>query len=88
MRGGDTLYICVAASYFVFMEVIKMNQKEFLDELNKREDGFILNQNKYYSVVTDSFDTDGGEKKLRIAQEECAELIMAISKYLRDPDCS
>lgn len=22
MRGGDTLYVCVAASYFVFMEVI------------------------------------------------------------------
>lgn len=65
-----------------------MNRKEFLDELNKRKDGFILNQNKYYSVVTDSFDTDGGEKKLRIAQEECAELIQAISKYLRDPDCS
>ena len=65
-----------------------MNQKEFLDELNKRKDGFILNQNKYYSVVTSSFDTDGGEKKLRIAQEECAELIQAISKYLRDPDCS
>lgn len=35
-----------------------MNQKEFLDELNKRKDGFILNQNKYYSVVTDSFNTD------------------------------
>ena len=65
-----------------------MNQKEFLDELNKRKDGFILNQNKYYSVVTSSFDTDGGEKKLRIAQEECAELIQAIRKYLRDPDCS
>lgn len=28
MRGGDTLYICVAASYFVFMEVIKMNAKK------------------------------------------------------------
>ena len=28
MRGGDTLYICVAASYFVFMEVIKMNAKQ------------------------------------------------------------
>lgn len=36
MRGGDTLYICVAASYFVFMEVIKMNQKEFLDEIEKK----------------------------------------------------
>ena len=88
MRGGDTLYICVAASYFVFMEAIKMNRKELLDELNKRKDGFLLNQNKYYSVVTSSFNTDGGEKKLRIAQEECAELIQAISKYLRDPDCS
>ena len=65
-----------------------MNQKEFLDELNKREDRFLLNNNKYYSVVNNSFDTDGGEKKLRIAQEECAELIQAISKYLRDPDCS
>lgn len=65
-----------------------MNQKEFLNELNKRKDGFILNQNKYYSVVNNSFNTDGGEKKLRIAQEECAELIQAISKYLRDPDCS
>ena len=65
-----------------------MNQKEFLEELNKREDGFLLNQNKYYSVVNNSFNTDGGEKKLRIAQEECAELIQAISKYLRDPDCS
>lgn len=28
MRGGDTLYICVAASYFIFMEVIKMNVKK------------------------------------------------------------
>lgn len=28
MRGGDTLYFCVAASYFVFMEVIKMNAKK------------------------------------------------------------
>ena len=28
MRGGDTLYFCVAASYFVFMEVIKMNAKQ------------------------------------------------------------
>ena len=28
MKGGDTLYICVAASYFVFMEVIKMNAKK------------------------------------------------------------
>lgn len=65
-----------------------MNQKEFLDELNKREDGFLLNQNKYYSVVSNSLSTDGGEKKLRIAQEECAELIQAISKHLRDPDCS
>lgn len=65
-----------------------MNKKEFLDELNKREAGFLLNQNKYYSIVNDSFNTDGGEKKLRIAQEECAELIQAISKRLRDPDCS
>lgn len=28
MRGGDTLYICVAASYFIFMEVMKMNAKK------------------------------------------------------------
>lgn len=65
-----------------------MNRKEFLDELNKREERFSLNQKRYYSVVIDSLDADGKEKKLRIAQEECAELIQAISKYLREPDCT
>lgn len=65
-----------------------MNREEFLDELNKRGSNFFLNKKKYFTVTNDSFNADGGEKKLRIAQEECAELIQAISKYLRDPDCS
>ena len=65
-----------------------MNRKEFLDELNKREERFSLNQKKYTSVIIDSYNADGKEKKLRIAQEECAELIQAISKRLRNPDCS
>lgn len=34
MRGGDTLYICVAASYFVFMEVIMI--KRFCIECDAR----------------------------------------------------
>lgn len=65
-----------------------MNRKEFLDELNKREEHFYIDQKKFRSVVIDSYSADGPEKKLGIAQEECAELIQAISKYIRVRDCT
>lgn len=65
-----------------------MNRKEFLDELNKRGGYFSFDSAKYEAIIDESFITDGKEKKLRIAQEECAELIQAISKYLREPDCT
>lgn len=42
-----------------------MNRKEFLDELNKREERFSLNQKKYTSVIIDSFNADGREKKAK-----------------------
>ena len=60
-----------------------MNHDEFVSELNKREAYFELDDHKYGHILSKSFIVDGDKKKLQIAQEECAELIQAISKKLR-----
>lgn len=60
-----------------------MNREEFISELNKREACFELDTDKYGRILTKSFIVDGSKKKLQISQEECAELIQAISKRLR-----
>ena len=60
-----------------------MNREEFISELNKREACFELDNQKYSLILTKSFIIDGDKKKLQISQEECAELIQAISKKLR-----
>lgn len=60
-----------------------MNHEEFISELNKRPQCFELDIDKYRFILAKSFIYDGDEKKLQIAQEECAELIQAISKRLR-----
>lgn len=60
-----------------------MNRKEFISELNKRDPYFELDNHKYSCILAKSFIVDGDKKKLQISQEECAELIQAISKKLR-----
>ena len=60
-----------------------MNREEFISELNKRDAYFELNDHKYGHILSKSFIVDGDKKKLQISQEECAELIQAISKKLR-----
>ena len=60
-----------------------MNREEFISELNKREAFFELDNQKYSRILAASFIVDGDKKKLQISQEECAELIQAISKKLR-----
>lgn len=60
-----------------------MNREEFISELNKREAFFELDNQKYSHILAKSFMFDGDKKKLQISQEECAELIQAISKKLR-----
>ena len=60
-----------------------MNREEFISELNKREACFELDKQKYSLILAKSLMVDGDKKKLQISQEECAELIQAISKKLR-----
>lgn len=60
-----------------------MNREEFISELNKRPAYFDINHKRYAHILGMSIVTDGKEKKLQISQEECAELIQAISKNLR-----
>lgn len=60
-----------------------MNREEFISELNKRDPYFELDDQKYGNILAKSFIVDGDKKKLQISQEECAELIQAISKKLR-----
>jgi len=60
-----------------------MKREEFISELNKRSPYFTLNASKYGSILAKSFLFDGDKKKLQISQEECAELIQAISKKIR-----
>lgn len=60
-----------------------MNREEFISELNKREACFELDNHKYANILAKSCIIDGDKNKLQISQEECAELIQAISKKLR-----
>lgn len=60
-----------------------MNREEFISELNKRPVYFNINHKQYSNILAMSIVVDGKAKKLQISQEECAELIQAISKELR-----
>ena len=60
-----------------------MNREEFISELSKRPTYFEINYERYVNIMGMSIVTDGKAKKLQISQEECAELIQAISKKLR-----
>ena len=60
-----------------------MNREEFISELNKRPVYFDINPKRYINILAMSITVDGKAKKLQISQEECAELIQAISKKLR-----
>lgn len=59
-----------------------MNKEEFIQEYNDRA-ADIPDFHSWEQVMEASFKRDGGRKKLQIAQEELAELIQAISKYMR-----
>lgn len=64
-----------------------MNIAEFaLDILLRQSPGFELSKEKFINVTDKSFYTDGPKVKFGIAQEECAELIQAISKLERSDD--
>lgn len=60
-----------------------MKREEFISELNKRPAYFDINHKRYSYILAMSIVANGKAKKLQISQEECAELIQAISKELR-----
>lgn len=63
-----------------------MNKEEFIKECNART-GKVFDTSLWDNVLARSFERDGDRIKLQIAQEELAELIQAISKYIREvPD--
>ena len=65
-----------------------MNKEEFIKALNDQSEQHIT-PSDWETIMDESLKQDGDTKKLQIAQEELAELIQAISKYMRDtPDSS
>lgn len=65
-----------------------MNKEEFIKGLNDQSEQHIT-PSDWETIMDKSLKRDGDTKKLQIAQEELAELIQAISKYMRDtPDSS
>ena len=65
-----------------------MNKEEFIKALNDQSEQHIT-PSDWETIMDTSLKRDGDTKKLQIAQEELAELIQAISKYMRDtPDSS
>lgn len=63
-----------------------MNKEEFIKALNDQSERHIT-PSDWETIVDTSLKRDGDTKKLQIAQEELAELVQAISKYMRDtPD--
>lgn len=60
-----------------------MNKDEFIKEYSNRS-MCNLNIEDWDPTMDRSFKRDGPTKKLHIAQEELAELIQAISKYIRE----
>lgn len=59
-----------------------MDQAEFTKRFNA-VNGPDLTADDWYKIRDDSFKTDGAIEKIGIAQEECAELIQALSKQHR-----
>lgn len=65
-----------------------MNKEEFIKGLNDQSEQHIT-PSDWGTIMDTSLKRDGDTEKLQIAQEELAELIQAISKYMRDtPDGS
>lgn len=62
-----------------------MNKTEFIEQHRALGDSFDFNEHleEVQRVMSESYCCDGAATKLAIAQEECAELIMAISKHRR-----
>ena len=60
-----------------------MNKEEFIKGLNDQSEQHIT-PSDWETIMDTSLKRDGDTKKLQIAQEELAELIQAISKYMRD----
>lgn len=59
-----------------------MNKEEFIKALNDQSEQHIT-PSEWGTIMDTSLKRDGDVKKLQIAQEELAELIQAISKYMR-----
>ena len=65
-----------------------MNKEEFIKALNDQSEQHIT-PSDWETIMDTSLKRDGDTKKLQIAQEELAELVQAISKYMRGtPDSS
>lgn len=65
-----------------------MNKEEFIKALNDQSEQHIT-PSDWETIIDASLKRDGDTKKLQIAQEELAELVQAISKYMRGtPDSS
>ncbi len=65
-----------------------MNKEEFIKALNDQSEQHIT-PSDWETIIDTSLKRDGDTKKLQIAQEELAELVQAISKYMRGtPDSS
>lgn len=63
-----------------------MNKEEFIKGLNDQSEQHIT-PSDWETIMDTSLKRDGDTKKLQIAQEELAELVQAISKYMREvPD--
>lgn len=60
-----------------------MNQKEFTEKLNTHRGNVNSGDVDWSKILDESFNADGAIEKIGIAQEECAELIQALSKQHR-----
>ena len=59
-----------------------MNKEEFIKALDDKSEQHIT-PSDWETIVDTSLKRDGDAKKFQIAQEELAELVQAISKYMR-----
>lgn len=59
-----------------------MNKQEFIKAINDQSEQHIT-PSDWETIMDKSLKRDGDTKKLQIAQEELAELVQAISKYIR-----
>lgn len=61
-----------------------MNKTEFIEQYRAIDDiDYDAYMDEATQVMEESYRCDGAVKKLMLAQEECAELILAISKHMR-----